>query len=417
MPLDAALAALDRDALAADLAELVRVPSVTGVERDAAVLFADLADRRGLEASVVEHDLERLRRDPGHPGEEALRVELVGAEAVLRTGRLGAPRLCLNGHIDVVGPGEQPWRRDPFSGEVKDGLVHGRGSADMKGVLIAALHAVAAIARAAPELAPDVVVQAVPSEEDGGLGTFAALERDDRFDAALIPEPTAFGVAVAQAGALTFTGTIPGVPAHAAVRLEGVSAIDRYVEVHRALQEHERRVNADVRHPLMRELLLPYPLLVGRIAGGQWSSQVPDRLVFEGRVGVRVDETVEEAREAFEAAVLRACPPTEIRWTGGQFAPGATPLGHPFVTRVQDAAEAELGARPPLLGVPYGADLRLFTERGIPAVMHGPGGLELAHGTDERVRLDDLVTVARTLVRLLMQTTEERGRRPDGPPP
>jgi acetylornithine deacetylase len=108
-----------------------------------------------------------------------------------------------------------------------------------------------------------VVVQAVPSEEDGGLGTFAALQRDCRFDAALIPEPTAFGVAVAQAGALTFTGTVPGVTAHAAVRLEGASAIDRYVEVHRALQEHERRVNADVDHPLMRELALPYPLLVG----------------------------------------------------------------------------------------------------------------------------------------------------------
>jgi acetylornithine deacetylase len=70
----------------------------------------------------------------------------------------------------------------------------------MKGGLVAVLHAAAAVARAAPALAPEIVVQAVPSEEDGGLGTFAALERDAAFDCALIPEPTALGVAVAQAG-------------------------------------------------------------------------------------------------------------------------------------------------------------------------------------------------------------------------
>jgi acetylornithine deacetylase len=402
--LDAALAALDPQALADDLAALVRVPSLTGHERGAAELFASLAERRGLRAEVVEHDLAALRAHPGHPGEETARTELVGAQATFATGRTGAQRVCLNGHIDVVGPGEQPWRREPFSGDVEGRELHGRGAADMKGGLVAALHAAAAVAAAAPEQAPDVVVQAVPSEEDGGLGTFAALERDARFDAALIPEPTAFGVAVAQAGALTFTGTIPGVPAHAAVRLEGVSAIDRYVEVHRALQEHERRVNADVGHPLMRELPLPYPLLVGRVHGGHWSSQVPDLLTFEGRLGVRVDETVAEARANLEAVVHAACPEASIGWTGGQFAPGATDAGHPFVAKVQDAAEEELGRRPPLLGVPYGADMRLFCERGIPAVMFGAGGLELAHAVDERVRLDELHDLARVLVRVLLRT-------------
>ena len=402
MPLDAALDAIDPDALAADVAELVRVPSLTGSERAAAAAFARIARRLGLEAHVVEHDLAALREHPEHPGEEAPRIELVGAEAHVAAGRPGAPRICLNGHIDVVSPGVQPWRRDPYSGDVADGEVHGRGSVDMKGGLVAVLHAAAAVARAAPEDAPEVVVQAVPSEEDGGLGTFAALERDARFDCALIPEPTGFGVAVAQAGALTFTGTIPGRPAHAAVRLEGVSAIDRYVDVHRVLQDHERHVNAHVLHPLMRELPLPYPLSVGRVQAGQWSSQVPDRLVFEGRLGVRVDETVADARLGLEVAVRHACPDAEVRWTGGQFAPGATDVAHPFVVAVRDAATEELGAAPPLRGVPYGADLRLFAARGIPVVMFGPGGLELAHAVDERVRIEDLVTVARTAVRVLL---------------
>ena len=53
---------------------------------------------------------------------------------------------------------------------------------------------------------------AVASEEDGGLGAFAALERDAAFDACLIPEPTGFDVVCAQAGALTFEGVVPASP-------------------------------------------------------------------------------------------------------------------------------------------------------------------------------------------------------------
>src|SRR5207244_1693726 len=124
--------------------------------------------------------------------------------------------------------------------------------------------------------AAEIVVQAVPSEEDGGLGTFAALERDSAFEACLIPEPTAFGVASSQAGALTFSGVVPGVPAHAAVRLEGISAIDRYVAIHQALADHERVINRDIDDPHMRALPLAYPVSIGRVSGGQWSSQVPD---------------------------------------------------------------------------------------------------------------------------------------------
>jgi acetylornithine deacetylase len=100
--------------------------------------------------------------------------------------------------------------------------------------------------------------------------------------------------------------------------------------------------------------------------------------------------------------VHAACPEALITWTGGQFAPGVTEVESPWVDTVIAAAEAELEARPALLGVPYGADMRLFCAQGVPAVMFGPGGLELAHGVDERVRLDDLVTVTRTIVRALL---------------
>src|SRR6185436_7859244 len=113
-------------------------------------------------------------------------------------------------------------------------------SADMKGGLAAALHALAA---AGPS---DAVLHAVSSEEDGGLGAFAMLQRDAAFDGCVIPEPTAFDVVCAQAGTVTFTGTVHGVAAHAAERLHGVSAIDRYMKVHAALAALEQEYNSDV---------------------------------------------------------------------------------------------------------------------------------------------------------------------------
>jgi acetylornithine deacetylase len=400
-----ALSALDPDALAADLSRLVREPSVTGQERGAIEALAALAEARGLAAAVDDHDLGALRRTDGYPGEETPRSELLGARVSLPGA--GPGRLCLNGHLDVVAPGATPWQRDPFGGDVGDGLVHGCGAVDMKAGVVAALHAMAAVRASAGAAPAEVVLQGVSSEEDGGLGSFAALESDDRFDAALIPEPTGFDVVVAHGGALTFVGTVRGRSAHAAVRLEGISALDRYLPIHRALAEHERRINADVEHPLMRDLPLPYPVLVGRLETGRWSSQVPDALRFEGRLGVRVGEPVGAARAALEAAVAAADdgrgPPAEIVWTGGQFASAETPADAPYVDLVRAAAGDELGAPPRVAGVPYGADMRHFTARGIPCVMFGTPGLERAHAADEYVAIADAMRVARTLVRVILR--------------
>lgn len=394
---------VDAQGIARDLGRLVRVPSITGSERAAAVLLVAIAGELGLHAELVEHDLAALRASPGHPGEEAPRSELVGAVVTLPGSDPRAPRLCLNGHLDVVAPGTEPWRRDPWSGELEGGELHGRGSADMKGGVVAALHALAALRAAGAALPGDVVLQAVSSEEDGGLGTFAALERDDRFAACLIPEPTELEIVCAHGGALTFTGTVRGRTAHAAMRLEGVSAIDRYMPIHAALHAHEAAVNALPRHPLLAGDPLPYPLLVGQLRSGRWSSQVPEELVFEGRVGVPVGMSLDDARAGLERAVASAAgddgPPVEIAWSGGQFAPGETPVDDPWVTLVRDAAAGELGEAPPLVGVGYGADMRLFCDRGIPCVLFGPRGIRLAHAADERVAIADLVSVARVIVR------------------
>jgi acetylornithine deacetylase len=395
---------LDAGAVAATASELVRVPSFTGDERAVLEQAAALAVGLGLEARLVEHDLAALRADPDHPGEEAARTELSGLVVTVpgrAVRRPGVPRLALCGHIDVVGVGTEPWRSgggDPFSGAIEDGVLWGRGSADMKGGVAAALHALAAAGR---DATADVVLLLVASEEDGGLGAFAALREDADFDGCVITEPTAFRTVCAQAGALTFTGTVHGRGAHAAERLNGVSAIDRYLPIHAALAALEAELNADVAHPLMRALPLPYPLVVGRVSAGAWSSSVPDRLVFEGRAPVRVGEDVAAARGAVEAAVAAATdadgPPVELAWTGGQFASAQTDPDGPLATVVAASAAAVLGRPAPPAGVPWGADMRLFVAAGIPTVMLGTAGIDVSHAVDEHVSVAELGALARVL--------------------
>ncbi len=153
-------------------------------------------------------------------------------------------------------------------------------------------------------------------------------------------------------------------------------------------------MNADVAHPLLAELELPYPLSVGRLEAGDWSSSVPDRARFEGRLGVRIGESLDDAAAALRGALADL--PVELRFEGARFAPGETSADHPFARLVLGAFP---GSRP--VGVPYGADMRLFCERGIPCVMVGTGGIELAHAVDERVPVADLVRLREGIRRVI----------------
>ena len=403
-----ALRALDEDAVIRDLQALVRLESITGEERDAAEFVVDRAREFGLSAELEEEDVAALRVADGWPGEEVERQELVNARVVLDG--TGDGRLALCAHLDVVHPGKERWKHgNPFSGVIDDGKLFGRGSADMKAGVIAALHALAAVRLAGIETAPAHLL-AVSSEEDGGLGAFAALRRDAAYTGCVIPEPTGFDVACAQAGAITFKGTILGKSAHAAHRLRGVSALDRYLPIHKALADYEEAVNRNVVHPLMRRLSLPYPVLVGRLTTGTWSSQVPDRLEFEGRAPVEVGQTVADAKAAVESAIASATKVdasdprlgrVELTWSGGSFASCEIDPAHPFVRSVSGAVADELKRDVRDVGVPWGADMRLFHAKGIPTVMCGPAGIERAHAVDEWVACDEVITIARALIRLV----------------
>jgi len=404
------LEAIDLDGLLETLREWIAIPSVGGAETPCQRRVAGFMRDIGLDVDVWQIDLDRLGRHP------AFSAEIERDEALGVVGRLGGergPALVLNGHVDVVPAGERDrWTRPPWVGTIEEGRVYGRGSADMKGGLCCALFAIRAVREAGVALDGRVVVHSVVGEEDGGLGTLAAIERGHGGDGAIVLEPTGCVVAPAQAGALNFRLTVPGRAAHGALRAEGIDPIDRAIPLYRALQDLERRRNERLVHPLFASYEIPFALCVGTVRGGEWASTVAESVTLEGRLGVGIDEDPDDARREMAEAIgeaaagdpwLREHSPT-LEWWGGQFLPAAIAVDDPLVTTVSDAYRDVAGSPPEIAGMPYGADMRLLVrEANVPTVLFGPGDVRRAHAPDEFVPVADLEAVTRTLALAILR--------------
>ena len=398
---------VDAAALFGDLETLVRIPSVTGNEDAIAAHLADRLEGLGMRVEVFHPDPGAIRDDPDWPGEEVPRKRL---PVVLgRAGRAGGRRLVLSGHVDVVPPGDpETWTTDPWGAEVRNGRLYGRGACDMKGGVASILGAVRTLRDAGrlESLDGEIVVAFVPSEEDGGQGTLAAIRAGATGDLAIITEPSGLDIVVAHAGAITFRLTVPGRAAHASRRTEGVSALDNLQLLVRALEADEVRRNGAETEPLMTAIGLPYPTIIGIVAGGEWASTVMDRVTADGRYGVRLGQTPEAAEAELRACIAAACAsddflvdhPATVEITGARFASSSVPVDHRLVTGLAAATHEVTGRRPGLIGVPYGCDMRLFIGvGGTPCVVFGPGDVRLTHAADESVPLAEVEACARVL--------------------
>jgi acetylornithine deacetylase len=399
------LDAIDFEGLLSCLCRLIEIPSLDGQESAAQQAVAQEMERCGLDIDVWELDFDALRRHPAYC-EEVQRDRGLGVVGTLGSDA-GGRRLILNGHVDVVPPGNPAnWSVPPWRGTLTDNRVYGRGAVDMKGGLCCALFAAKALRDCGVALQGQLIVESVIGEEDGGVGTLAAAIRGYRADGAVIMEPTELAVVPVQAGALNFRLTVPGLSAHGCVRNQGVSAIEKFQLLLAALQALERRRNERLIHPLLGHHSLPYPLSIGTLRAGEWASTVPEELVCEGRYGVALGEELQEAQSEFEAAVRKAADtdewlsdhPPQVDWWGGRFEPAQTALEEPIVPTVVSSLQDLTGSAPHIRGVTYGSDMRLLVnEAKTPTVLFGPGDVRQSHRPDEFVPIDDLLLAVRAL--------------------
>jgi len=414
-----AVRAIDLDWILGSLASLITSRSDGGRETEVQDRSAGIMADAGMQVDRWWIDLEELR---GHPAFscEVSRAEALGVVGVIggstdRTRRepeLVVRDLILNGHVDVVPPGDLThWTSSPWEATERGGAIYGRGAVDMKGGIACALGAVRALRDAGVRLSGRLILESVVGEEDGGLGTLAAITRGYRADGAIVMEPTQLSIVLAQAGCLDFRLMVRGKAGHGAMRWEGVSAIDKFVSVYRALMALERRRTAESLPAgvgmLFGEYPVPFPISIGTVRAGDWASTVPEVLVCEGRYGVMPGEAPESARESFEQALSSAAREDEwlrdhvptVEWFGARYA-SASISRDSCLTAVVAAAHADVLSEPPQFrAVTYGADMgMLVSVGGMDALLYGPGDVRCAHRPDEHIETAALLKATRALV-------------------
>lgn len=396
-----------RDELVDFCAELVRIPTVNPPGdnyHECAELVGKRLERFGFEVGY--HEAEgRAEHTRAHP-----RVNVVGRLA----GAAARPLVHLNGHIDVVPPGNG-WTVDPFAAVVKDGRLYGRGSADMKAGLAAAVYAVEALRRARAELRGSVELSGTVDEESGGQAGMGFLcERGivgkARTDYVIIPEPLNVDrVCVGHRGVYWFKVTAHGKIAHGSMPFLGSNAIDhmaRFIELCRselAPRLHERVTEMPVVPPGARHATLNVNSITGGQAGREpQTACVADRCeaIFDRRF--LLEEGFEAAKSEIARLLERASDGDARRFELGDllvFHPVKTPDDSPLVASLERAVKSVLGKPAARVASPGTYDHKHVARIGglEHCVAYGPGILELAHQTDEYVEIDDLVRATKVL--------------------
>ena len=380
---DAAARAVEPDEVLRYARALIQAPSENpgGTEDVAAAIAGDILGELGADPQVV-------RSDDGRPN-------LIGT-----VGPPGGASLAWNGHLDVVPAGSlDTWSSPPFAAEEVDGRLVGRGAADMKGPIAAALGAYAAIRRAGIALGGTLAFHLVADEEFGGVhGTKVLMERGSLTqDAAIVGEPSDLTVGLAQRGGAMLVATAYGRAAHGSQPDRGINAITSMARLLLRLEE----VLPDIEHPLAGRPTVNAAM----IEGGSAPNVVPDRCIVEIDRRLIPGETDREAVlgsfRGLAASLAADRDEIDLRFEIREWAePSETSANSEIARVVRAAVEAETGRPAVDAGFTGITDARFYiNDARIPTVILGPGSLTVAHTADESIDVDELIAGARIYAR------------------
>jgi len=308
----------------------------------------------------------------------------LGAEAELRevlpgrpnvvarfpSNRPGKPRLLFAPHTDTVSV--VGMTIDPFSGEVREGKVWGRGASDTKGPMAAILDALRACRGILPELSHEIWFAGLMGEEAGQHGS-QALAAEEHFDFVIAGEPTNLQTVHTHKGAANLTLRTTGRAAHSSTPQEGENAIEKMLDV---LAAFRARASEDFSRS-SDPVLGPPTFSIGIIQGGSKINIVPDGC--EAQINIRTipGQDVQPLLDG----LIQDFPGLEIDRVLAS--PLWTDPAHPLIRTLESC-----GASP--IGAPWFCDGALFSAAGMAAVALGPGSLAQAHTADEWISVEDL---------------------------
>jgi len=384
---EAILDAIDPEQVISLTQRLVRCRSVNdpahgGTEAEAAMLVAEEMRRFGWEPTI-----EEVRQ--GRPN----------VIAVLE-GSTPGPHLILEGHTDVVSEGDRAlWNFDPFSGDLVNGRILGRGAADMKAGVAAMLHAARAIERSG-QLRGRLTVAALVDEEELMLGVkdFVARGHAEGATGAIVLEPEALEVCLVSKGALRVEFRFQGTIAHGAMPRKGANAIGALAEFLASVAELEAALGAaHGEHPLLGELYLtPTVARAGeRVQLNVLPSEAVVDLDIRTLPSMAHEELIAELAKRAHAIGERHRTPASYEIIDDRPAIELAPT-HPVACATIDAHATITGSPARLGGVPGTTDGTILArDAGVPVVVYGPGGKWIAHQANEYVEVEEVITATK----------------------
>jgi len=375
---------------------LVRIPSVyrpgeTGAnEAEVASFVEGWFRREGLPVEVQEVA-------PGRPN------------VLSWIGEKGPGRRCLllEGHTDVVTEGDAAeWTWPPFGGELRDGRIYGRGAADMKSGLAAAMVTLAAFKRAGVTPAGKLVVGALVDEEDGMIGVrhLVKTPAGRELDAAIICEPEENELCLEQRGVVWARIRARGHMAHGAMPEAGanpITALGALLREVPALEKQLRKLCQKSRHlkpPTVTPTIVQGP---PRGVGAPQSNVIPAlaEMTLDVRLTPGIDaEGMRGELEALCRKAEAAVPGVKLEWEPVNAFRLATSVdkAEPIAQAMMHGVRKATGRAPRYGGVPGSTDGTILRmELGIPIVTCGPGNRLIPHQVDEYVEVRELVEAAK----------------------
>jgi succinyl-diaminopimelate desuccinylase len=356
-------------------------------------------------AAVLERHLRELDLEP-----EVVVPELPGREpgpCLSASWGTGDRALYLHGHYDVV-PAQRAAQFKPL---VEDGRILGRGSADMKGGIVAMLFAMVAAREAQPQIDGRVVLNLVPDEETGGPGGSAWLSPNGRLlqpGAAigmLTPEPTGGVVWHASRGAISQRVTVHGREAHVGLAHAGDNAFERMTAIATRLaalrdEVQQRRTGYAIDPPEAAHSIL---LLGGMTSSGANFNVVPATASFTLDRRPNPEEDVAEERARLEAVL------DELRADGHQIEiemlqlaeSGGSEIDTPLGRALAASIEQVEGDAPRFEMCPGVLETRWYATEGVPAYAYGPGRLDVSHGPGEYLEIESMLRCSATYAKVI----------------
>ena len=354
-------------------ATLIRIPSVnpdgdpgttkTG-EAGCAEWLAEFLTAAGAEAELREVF-------PGRPN-------VVGR---FPSDRPGKPRILFAPHTDTVSVSGMTI--DPFSGEIREGKLFGRGATDTKGPMASMLWALKEMGPDISTLPYEIWFAGLMSEETGQHGA-KSLAGQEAFAFVIAGEPTGLNVVHAHKGSAWMSLETRGVAVHASKPDAGENAIYKMCDALEVIRQEIIPSFSELQDPV-----LGHPTAsVGTIEGGSKTNIVPDYC----RANVDFRTIPGQDIAWMEKMILAKVPDIRISIVGSQ--PLNTDPSHPLIKILQ-----ECGAG--LAGAPWFCDAAVFAGKGCPAIALGPGTIAQAHVCDEFIQLDELEKGAVFFLRFL----------------